>query len=264
MQVNTEELIDQPIIADKEYVQSVLDDVIVRDSKAYHFVSTCNWDFPDFKGVIHKIDTKKPYLFVKELGKKDGQEHHHLYFHSPKSINTVKKYLKSCNFINLKHSDPDSDKYALYNKKNYINNLGCILYLLKGKTNHFTVRDDFDVLPDISLTNIDDTTTYREMYKEQINSMREKRDIILKDKIDKKEKKSEEELFQFFDFIEDQLHIDLPDLIGTFFLENPHIIHSEHKGFSFYKSAIKKHFPDRYRRFVIDSIHKKLKQLTDL
>ena len=58
--------------------QGNLDEYMVKKSKAYHFVSTCNWDYPDFKGITHKIDTKMPYLFVKEIGKNGGAEHHHI------------------------------------------------------------------------------------------------------------------------------------------------------------------------------------------
>ena len=97
---------------EEENKQKEIEDYMVKESHAYHFVSKCNWDYPDFKGVTHKIDTKKPYLFVKEKGKGDGDEHHHLYFFSDKSINTVKKYLKECRFINLKHSDPNNPNYT--------------------------------------------------------------------------------------------------------------------------------------------------------
>jgi len=245
--------------------QSTLDQHLVKESKAFHFVSTCNWTYPDFKGITHKIDTKKPYLMVKELGKNGGQEHHHLFFYSPKSLNTVKKYLTECNFLNLKHSDPSNPKYKKYDDLIDIKHLGCILYLLKGKTNHFICKDSFDITPEISSTNIPNISELRTIYEQTIIQMREKRDILIQDKVDNKEKKTQIELFKFFEFIEDCVSPDqLPELIGDFFLENPDIIHSDHKGFSFYKSALKKLYPRSYRNFCIDSVNKKIKQLTEL
>lgn len=250
--------------------QGNLDEYMVKKSKAYHFVSTCNWDYPNFKGITHKIDTKMPYLFVKEIGKNGGAEHHHLYFYSPKSLNTVKKYLLECNFINLKHSNPCNPKYDKFNNhRGYkdlagYENLGCIIYLLKGKTNHLTCKDDLKIFPEISIDNIEDITSARDLYEEVIKEMREKRDILIQEKVDNKEKKSEIELFRFFEYIENcSCHHDLPDYIGSFFLANSDIVHSEHKGFSFYKAALKKLYPQVYKEFCTNCVLKKLKQLTE-
>lgn len=269
LQVNTIENSVVETLPVREHVQKTFDDYVIKKSKAYHFVSSCNWSYPDFKGVIHKIDSKKPYLFVKELGKNGGEEHHHLYFFSPKSINTVKKYLTECNFLNLKHSNPDNPKYDKYNRcKGFENleyeNLGCLLYLLKGKTNHMSCKDDLAVEAEISISNLKDITSLRDCYKYVISEMREKRDILVQEKVDAKEKKSEIELFRFFEYIENcSSHHDLPDYIGSFFLNNSDIVHSEHKGFSFYKSALKKLYPEVYKEFCKNCILKKIKQLTE-
>ena len=94
--------------------------------------------------------------------------------------------------------------------------------------------------------------------------MREKRDILIQEKVDNKEKKSEIELFRFFEYIENcSCHHDLPDYIGSFFLANSDIVHSEHKGFSFYKAALKKLYPEVYKEFCTNCVLKKLKQLTE-
>lgn len=263
IQINTE----NTITATK---QSTIEDYQVKKSHAYHFVSTCNWDYPDFKGVIHKIDTEKPYLMVKELGKDGGQEHHHLYFYSPKSLNTVKKYLTECKFLNLKFTDPTNPRYKKYDDprefKDLVEyeNIGCLVYLLKGKTNHMNCKDDLKVHPEISADNLEDLTTLRELYEIIIKEMRSKRDILIQDKVDKKEAKTAIELFRFFEFIDDcASHYDLPEYIGKFFLENSDIVHSEHKGFSFYKSALKKLYPEQYRDFCRNCVIKKIKQLTE-
>lgn len=272
--VNTEqqeEEVKQTTTEYKETKQSTIEDYQVKKSKAYHFVSTCNWNYPDFKGVIHKIDTNMPYLMVKELGKDGGQEHHHLYFYSPKSLNTIKKYLTECKFLNLKHSNPANPKNAKYDDprefkmlKEY-ENIGCLVYLLKGKTNHMVCRDDFLVQPEISISNIGNgnLNIIRELYEEIIRDMREKRDILVQEKVDNKEKKKEIELFRFFEYIENcKCYMQLPDYIGRFFLENSDIIHSEHKAFSFYKSALKKLYPEEYKEFIEKCVLKKIQQLT--
>lgn len=251
--------------------QSTIEDYKVKKSKAYHFVSTCNWNFPDFKGVIPKFDQKKPYLMVKELGKDGGQEHHHLYFYSPKSLNTVKKFLTECKFLNLKYSDPANPKNKKYDDprefkdlKEY-DNIGCLVYLLKGKTNHMVCKDDLKVQPEIAGHNIEDLSSLRELYEVIIKEMREKKEILLQEAVDSKEKKAEKELFRFFEFIQPcQWHEELPDYIGKFFLENSDIIHSEHKAFSFYKSALKKLYHEEYREFIVKCLHKKIKQLTEI
>ena len=270
--VNTEEQEEEVKQTTTEYKptkQSTIEDYQVKKSKAYHFVSTCNWNYPDFKGVIHKIDTNMPYLMVKELGKDGGQEHHHLYFYSPKSLNTIKKYLTECKFLNLKYSDPTNPKNAKYDDprefkdlKEY-ENIGCLVYLLKGKTNHMVCRDDLKVQAEISISNIEDLTSIRDLYEEIIKEMREKRDILVQEKVDNKEKKKEIELFRFFEYIENcKCYMQLPDYIGRFFLENPDIIHSEHKAFSFYKSALKKLYPEEYKEFIEKCVLKKIQQLT--
>jgi len=251
--------------------QSTMEHYVVRPFKAYHFVSSCNWDYPDFKGITSKIDVEKPYFFVKELGKDGGEEHHHLYFHSPKSLNTVKKYLLEHKFLNLKYTDPNHSKYNKYNDprhfrdlENY-NNIGCLVYLSKGKTNHMCCRDDLEVKPVVSLSNIEDEGPFRDLYEFIINEMREKREILLKDKVDNKEKKTQIELFLWFEYIENcRDSSELPDLIGRFFESHYDIIHSEHKGFSFYKSALKKLYPREYGQFCTNCVLKKLKLLTEL
>lgn len=272
--MNTQEQIvntqDTPIVLS---TQSTMEQYVVRPSKAYHFVSSCNWDYPDFKGITSKIDVEKPYFFVKELGKDGGEEHHHLYFHSPKSLNTVKKYLLEHKFINLKYTDPNHSKYNKYNDPkifNYIesySNIGCLVYLSKGKTNHMNCRDDFAVKPVVSLTNLEDyiQRSFRDLYEFIIMENIEKRDILLQDKVDKKEKKTQIELFLWFEFIENcRDSSELPDLIGRFFESHYDIIHSEHKGFSFYKSALKKLYPREYGQFCTNCVLKKLKLLTEL
>lgn len=268
IQVNIDEVVGETPVSRR---QSEITQYTVKESKAFHFVSTCNWDFPDLKGVTSKFDQEKPYLMVKELGKEGGSEHHHLYFHSPKSLNTVKKYLTEHGFLNLKYTDPNNPRYKKYDEcrefKDLVGykNLGCILYLLKGKTNHFICKDDLNVKPEISDSNIEDLTVGRDLYETIIREMREKRDILIQEKVDSKEKKKEIELFTFFTYIEDcTCHSQLPDYIGDFFVNHSDIVHSDHKGFSFYKAALKKFYPKEYREFCKRSVLKKLKQLTEL
>ena len=59
MQVNIEECVAMACTAiamdKKKHTQSQLDDHIIRESKSFHFVSTCNWDFPDFKGITSAL-----------------------------------------------------------------------------------------------------------------------------------------------------------------------------------------------------------------
>lgn len=272
VQVNTIEEVKVSIvknIASEIKKQSTIEDYQVKKSRAYHFVSTCKWDYPDFKGVIHKIDQNKPYLMVKELGKEGGQEHHHLYFYSPKSLNTIKKYLTEHKFLNLKYSDPANPKNVKYNDPREFkdlekyDNIGCLVYLVKGKTNHMVCRDDLKVTPEISCDNIEDLGSLRDLYEEIIKEMREKRDILVQEKVDSKEKKKEIELFRFFQYIEEcKDYMQLPHFIGRFFLENSDIIHSEHKAFGFYKSALKKLYPNEYKEFVENCVLKKIQQLT--
>ena len=273
IQVNTTEESVAGTTVQAPRLQTNLDEYVVKKSKPYHFVSTCNWDYPDSKGVIHKIDSNLPYLIVRELGKNGGQEHHHLYFHSPKSLNTVKKYLLECNYINLKHSSPVNPKYdryqdqisAIFSEDKAYECNGCIVYLLKGKTNHMTCKDDLNITPDIVGSNIEHLPEFRVVYETIIKQMREKRDILVQEKVDNKEKKKEIELFQFFEFIEDcNCPSQLPDLIGSFFLQHSEIIHSDHKGFSFYKAALKKLYPGEYKKFCTNCVYKKIKQLTEL
>jgi len=124
------------------------------------------------------IASSMPYLVVYEIGV-TGKEHYHMYFHSQKCKNTLKKRLEKEIRTAVYFSDPSNPKYLKYETDGV---LGVEIYLMKGKTNHMKSIDDLKVTPSVILANRayygheEDSssrlTFIRNKYEEQIDKMK--------------------------------------------------------------------------------------------
>jgi len=122
------------------------------DPKDYHMSCECPEDCIEESIRASECYMKSlPYLLVREIGV-TGKLHYHMYFHSTKCKNTLKKHLEQITKATVYFSDPNNVKYSKYNKDGV---LGVEIYLSKGFTNHMKMDDDLKVTPSYIFYNME-------------------------------------------------------------------------------------------------------------